>query len=216
MLFSRSLFALLLCVTSFYTVCAQLTVFGGPQSTSAGYSINGVKQETESKPGFAAGVGIKTVIEGPVHFAPQLWYSQKGYRVSFNRPSMPPDSGAVNNNATIHALELAPLVQINFSKKANYLFLRLGPSLDFNLSGRERFDSANGKSVSRSMTFSFADYSFVTAALNTQLGFQHKSGLTLFAYYNYGFGSLNNSDYGPKIFHRIAGAALGWKLGKKK
>lgn len=195
---------------------AQLTVFAGPQSTTAQYSIRGADQKTESKYGFTAGVGLKTLIEGPVYFAPQLFYSQKGYKVTFDRQAAPPDSGAKNNNATLHAIELAPLAQINFSKKASYPFLRIGPSFDVNISGRESFDSTNGKLVSHNMKFSFADYGFVTIAVNGQLGFQHKSGFAIFAYYNLGVSSLNNSDYGPNIFHRVAGVALGWKLGRKK
>jgi hypothetical protein len=208
--------AFLLCLLNLSSLRAQLTVFAGPQVTTAKYRIQDVSQKTEHKQGFAAGIGLKSLIEGPVYFSPLLFYTQKGYKVKFNRPAAPPDSGAVNNNATLHAVELAPLIQINFSKGASYPFLRIGPSFDINLSGTETFDSSNGKRKTRDMPFSFGDYGFVTVALNGQVGFQHKNGLSLFAYYNYGVSSLNNADNGPAIFHRVAGVAAGWRFGRKR
>ena len=195
---------------------AQLTVFGGPQITSAKYLIRNVEQQTSSKQGFLAGVGLKSLIEGPAYFTPMLFFSQKGYKVSFDRPAYPPDSAAKNNNTTIRAIELAPLVQFNLSKKANYVYLRVGPSADFNISGRESFDSTGNKRITRNMPFDFGGYSYVTLSANVHLGFQHQSGFTAFAFYQYGLSSLNNADYGPEIYHRVGGIALGYKFGKKK
>lgn len=195
---------------------SQLTIFGGPQTTSVDYSIRGVNQSAEYKQGFIAGAGLKTLIEGPAFFSPMLYFSRKGYKVSFNERAFPPDSGALNNNTSINTIELAPLIQINLSKQPSYLFLRFGPSFDFNLSGREVFDTASNKKIDREMVFSFGDYSHATILLNAHLGFQHKSGLTIFTHYSHGLSSLNNADLGPSIFHRVAGVSLGWKFGKKR
>jgi hypothetical protein len=194
---------------------AQVTVFGGPQITSARYLVNDIKQPTESKTGFAAGVALRSQIEGPVYLIPMLYYSKKGYDVKFNRRASPPDTAARNNNTSIHAIEFAPLVQINLSKKESYLFLRVGPAFDIAISGTERFDSAANKTVTRKMIFGFGDYSYITTSVNAQLGFQHESGLSFFAHYAYGIGSLNNADNGPKIYHTVAGVAVGWRFGKK-
>src|ERR671913_1785284 len=90
---------------------AQLAVFAGPQITSAKYTIRSAKQATEFKQGFIAGMGLKTLMEGPVYFSPMLSFTKKGYKVSFDRPAFPPDSGALNNNTSIYTLEVAPLVQ---------------------------------------------------------------------------------------------------------
>lgn len=207
--------ALFFCLISFYGQ-SQLTIFGGPQQVSADYKINDITQPTEYKTGFMAGVSLRSFLEGPIYFAPHLYYSQKGYKVVFNQQAYPPDSGAINNNTTIHTIELAPLVQINFSKKASYLFLRFGPAFDANISGKEIFDSVGNKRVERKMPFSFFQYGFVTVSGIAHLGYQHQSGLTIFGHYNYGLASLNNADFGPKIFHRIYGITAGWKFGKKK
>jgi len=211
-----SLLLLVLSFCSLATLNAQLTIFGGAQMTSAQYSIRDVDQKTSYKTGFMGGLSLKTLIEGPVYFAPMLYFSRKGYDVVFDRPNFPPDSGAVNNNTVINTVELAPLIQINFSKKASYAFLRLGPSFDFNLSGREVFDSTSGKRISRNMRFTFSDYSHATVSMNAHTGFQHKSGFTFFAFFSLGVSSLNNADFGPKIYHRIGGIAAGWTLGKKR
>ncbi|HVF81404.1 MAG TPA: porin family protein [Flavisolibacter sp.] len=195
---------------------AQLTVFGGPQISSANYTIREIGQPTKHKTGFMAGLGLSSVIEGPVYFAPALYYSKKGYEVTFNQRAIPPDTNAINNNTAIHTIELAPLVQVNFSKKPNYLFLRFGPAIDFALSGTETFDSSNIKQVSRQMVFDFAVYSYVTTSAILHLGYQHQSGFTIFAHYSLGLSSLNNNDGGPVIRHRIAGVSAGWRLAKKR
>jgi hypothetical protein len=204
-----------ICLAGFKNAKAQLTVFAGPQISSAKYTIRGTSQPTENEQGFMGGVGLRSLIEGPVYFSPMLYYSKKGYDVTFNKPAFPPDSAALKNKTSIHTIELAPLVQINFSKKASYLFVRFGPSFDVNLSGTEQFDSTGNKRINRDMVFSFGDYSYVTTSVNAHFGFQHKSGFTIFAHYTHGVGSLNNADYGPGIFHRVAGVSVGWKLGKK-
>lgn len=198
------------------TAKAQLTVFAGPQMTSARYLIGDVKQETTFKTGFMAGVNLKTLLEGPVYFTPFLYYSKKGYKVTFSSYTFPPDPAAKNNNTSIHTIELAPLIQINFSKSANYVFVRFGPSVDVNISGREGYDSTNNKHIERAMPFGFGEYGYVTAAANIHLGYQTKKGVSIFVHYAHGIGSLNNADNGPVILHRIAGISVGWQLGKKK
>jgi hypothetical protein len=191
---------------------AQFRIFAGPQLTSANYEIRNAKQETEYKQGFMAGVGLTTAVEGPLYFAPSLYFSQKGYKVTFNRVAVPPDSAALNNNTTINVIAFAPLLQLNFSKSKSHLFIRFGPAIDVALSGREVFDSLGGKRVDRAMLFDPTGYSPATAYANFHFGFEHKSGFTLYAHYEYGLSSLNNSDLGPIILHRVAGVAVGWKF----
>ncbi|HYD21236.1 MAG TPA: porin family protein [Flavipsychrobacter sp.] len=207
---------LLISLACFRRADAQLTIFGGPQQNTAHYKIQDVEQETESKYGFMAGAGIKAQMEGPVYFAPLMYYSQKGYKVTYTGSAFPPHPDALNNDVTLHTVELAPLFQVNFSSQPSYMFVRFGPSFAFNVSGKETFDSTGNKPISRDMVFSFGDYSHATVAMNAHLGFQHQSGLTLFAHYGHGLSSLNNADGGPKIFHRSLGLSLGWKLGRKK
>lgn len=209
-------YLLFFCLLFLFRAHAQLTVFAGPQITSAKYLIRNVDQPTSSKQGFVAGVGLKSLIEGPAYFTPMLFFTQKGYKVTFNQAAYPPDSGAKNNNTTMRAIELAPLVQFNLSKSPSYFFLRLGPSADFNISGSESFDSTGNKHKTQKMLFDFGGYSYVTLSANVHLGFQHQSGFTAFAFYQYGLSSLNNADYGPEIYHRIGGIAVGYKFGKKK
>ncbi len=195
---------------------AQLTVFAGPQLTTAAYSIQNINQPASYKTGFSAGLNLRTNLEGPACFAPSLSYTQKGYKVTLNRRSFPPDSAALNNNTTIGTIELAPLIQINLSKSPSYAFVRFGPSIAFAISGKETFDSTGGKKITRDMPFGYEAYSTITTSVIIQAGFQHKSGVVISGTYQYGLSSLNNSDGGPYIRQTLMGLSVGWRFGKKR
>ena len=62
----------------------QFTIFGGPQATSASYTLEGVKQKTSYKFGGQLGAGMKVPFETRLYFAPALFYSMKGYKVNFH------------------------------------------------------------------------------------------------------------------------------------
>lgn len=192
----------------------KIAAFAGAQATSAHYVINDASQPHDYKLGVMAGLGAKVPFDGNLFFFPAIYYSLKGYKVTFNSPSFPPTEVARNNNTTIHTIEIAPLFQVDFSKKPNHAFVRFGPSVDYAVSGTETFDTAStgGQSgaVKRPMVFSFGDYGRYTAAGNLHLGYETSKGFMVFAYYGLGIGSMNNADNGPRILHRIAGLSLGW------
>lgn len=211
----KPFFPVLLC--AFLCCCgavanAQFRIYGGVQLSKADYSIQNAKQPTDFKQDFMAGIGLTTLVEGPLYFAPSLYYSQKGYKVTFNRPAYPPDINAKNNNTTLNTICFAPLLQFNLSKSSNHLFFRFAPAADFALSGSETFDSTGGKQVSRSMLFGSTGYSPLTLFGVVQLGFEQRKGFTLFAHYEHGLSSLNNADLGPIILHRIVGVSAGWNF----
>jgi hypothetical protein len=208
-------FVLLITLACSSHAAGQLTIFAGSQQNNAEYIIARRDQETEAKIGFMAGVGFKKQVEGPFYFSPMLYYSQKGYKVTYNASAFPPHPDALNNDVTLHTIELSPLFQLDMSSKPSYMFVRFGPSFVANVSGKETFDTIGGKPTTRNMVFSFGDYSHGTIAFTGVLGYQHKGGLTIFAHYSHGTSNLNNADYGPVIYHRTLGLSLGWKLGKK-
>jgi len=194
----------------------KLYVFAGPQATAARYTILNQKQEMKLKWGYQAGINMKTQFEGPIYFAPAAFYSLKGYDVTFTEFREPPGVDAINNNTTIHTFELAPLLQFDLSKSPSHAFIKAGPSLDFQLFGKETFDLNNGSSVSRDMKFSFEDYGHFSANMLLQLGYETGSGFLIFGQYTHGMASINNHDGGPKIRNRAYGISLGWLINKKK
>jgi hypothetical protein len=155
-----------------------------------------------------------------LHFFPTIQYSKKGYTVDLKDQAFPPSTIAINNNTSIHTIDFAPLLQFDFSKKPSHIFLRFGPSFDFAISGTESFDTVNiaGErgNVTQDMLFSFGDYGRISASLAGHIGYQAESGFMIFAHYNYGIGSMNNADYGPRILHRIAGISAGYLFGSRK
>lgn len=208
---------LVMIVMSFgQTAQAQVRIFGGPQLVSAKYHIRNVKQDYSFKASFMAGLNLQYQLEGPFYFSPLLYYSQKGYKVTFNQKAVPPDTAALNNDTRINTIVLAPLFQFNLSAAESHWFVRFGPGFDFNVSGQEVFDSTGGKQVDRAMSFSSLAYSPATAFAAIQVGYEHENGLILFAHYEHGLSNLNNADLGPMILHRVAGVSVGWKLGRKK
>ena len=195
----------------------RTAVFGGGQLTSAKYLIEDREQSTHSKPGFMLGAGLKVPFENKLSFFPAVYYSLKGYKVDFNAQAFPPAKNALNNNTTIHSIEIAPLLQFDFSKNPSHFFFRLGPSIDVVMSGKESFDTLNTmgarETVNREMKFSYINYGKISAALNGHIGYQAANRLMIFAHYAHGIGSMNNADYGPRIVHRIYGISLGWLFG---
>jgi hypothetical protein len=212
---AKSLFFLSLFVGFGMFSNAQVRVFAGAQYATAKYTILNVNQETEGKQGFLAGIGLTNRIEGPLYFAPSLYFSQKGYKVkSYNLPSIPPNEDARNNDVSLRSIVLTPLLQFNLSQGERFAFVRLGPGFDIAVSGKESFDSAGIKTINRDMPFSNTAYSRATAFLNVQFGYEIASGLSLLAHYEHGLSSLNNRDLGPMILQRAVGVMVGWRFGK--
>jgi Outer membrane protein beta-barrel domain len=191
-------------------------IFAGAQASTAKYTIAGVKQPSGYKYGFQAGFGWKIPFETRLFFSPAAFYSLKGYKVKFNHYSYPPDTLAIDNNTTIHTFELAFLLQFDMGKQPDHFFLKAGPSLDFQLIGKEKFNLKTGGSVDRNMVYSFGEYGHYAASLLMQLGFETRSGFMIFGQYTLGLANLNNADDGPQIKHRVYGISIGKYFNKKK
>lgn len=190
--------------------------FAGPQALSTKYTVNSIKQKNNTKIGFQTGVGLKVPFEGNLSFSPVVFYSMKGYKVTFTNYAFPPDVDAKDNNTTIHTFELAGLLQYDFNSEPSHFFIKGGPSLDFQLFGHETYNLMSGGSVDRNMKFSYTDYGHFSANMLAQFGYETGSGLILFAQYSFGLASINNADYGPEIRHRIYGISIGKYINSKK
>ena len=218
-MFERLSFTLLF---SFFVVyaCAQarFVAFAGPQITSAKYTVRDVKQPVDYKTGFTAGGALKVVFDNHLYFFPSLSYSLKGYQVVLKDSAFPPSVHALNNNTTLHTIELCQMFHFDFTKKPSHFFARIGAAVDAAVKGTETFDSVDAVQglvhVTRPMKFSFTEYGLFTASANLHFGYESGTGLSMWAFYNHGIGSLNNADKGPTILHRIFGISLGWTFGK--
>jgi hypothetical protein len=211
----------LLCFITVFTAINAISqtefgFFAGPQATATHYTILNVKQKNDMKFGFQAGVAFKIPFENRLSFSPAAFYSMKGYKVTFTRASFPPDSNAKDNNTTIHTFETAALLQYDFNNQPDHFFIKGGPSLDFQLFGKETFNLIAGGSVNRSMKFSFGDYGHYSANMLVQFGYETGNGIIIFAQYSHGLASINNADGGPAIRHRVFGISIGKYLNRKK
>lgn len=195
---------------------SQFGIFAGPQSVTAKYEVNSIKQPTSSKYGLQLGFGWKIPFEAPLYFSPSIFYSLKGYKVRFNQPAYPPDTLAIDNNTTVHTGEMAFLLQVDLSGRPDHFFIKAGPTLDFQLFGREKFNLKTSGQVKRNMPFDFTAYGHFSANLLIQLGFEARNGLMIFGQYSLGLASINNADYGPTIKYRGYGISIGKFLHHKK
>ena len=205
------------CVITFVSVVSvvickaqnRFGIFAGAQTTTAKYSVADIKQPTKNKYGFNAGVGLKIPFENHLFFSPAAFYSLKGYKVKFNQHAFPPDTTATDNNTSIHTFELAFLLQLDLGSQPGHFFMKAGPSLDFQLAGKEKFHLKNGSLVDRNMPYGFTQYGHYSVNLLMQFGFETKTGFMIFGQYSPGLGNLNNADGGPSIKHRVYGISVG-------
>jgi hypothetical protein len=194
----------------------EFSIFAGPQATTSQYKANNYRQSTHHKYGFQAGAGLKVPFENHLYFAPSLFYSQKGYKVTFTQFLYPPGADAKDNNTTFHTLETAFLLQYDLSNKAAHTFIRFGPSLDFQLFGHEKFNTMPSGQVDRNMNFGYGAYGHYSANLLFHFGYEAADGLLIFAQHTRGVTSINNADDGPRIRHRAYGISIGKTLGRNK
>jgi Outer membrane protein beta-barrel domain len=198
-----------------YSQQVQTFIFAGLQGNSVKYTIKGDKQNTSFKIGGNAGIGMKVPFEGRLSFVPMFYYSMKGYDVKFDRLSALPDPTAVNNNTTIHCVELAGLLQHDFNNSPDHFFFRIGPGLDFQLFGNEKFDNNTGGTVDRSMKFAYDRYGRYSGNAHFHFGYEKANSFFIYAQYTFGLASISNYDGGPQIRYRIPGISAGFFLKKK-
>jgi hypothetical protein len=190
-------------------------VFGGVQSTTAGYKVRDKKQTTESKIGGQLGLTLKVPFDNQLFFSPVIAYSLKGFKVQLTDTASIPGKDVINNNVTVHTIDIAPLFQIDLSKNPSHLFVRFGPGIDIAFKGKESLTLKDGKVKDREMQFGSTYYSPLTSNATFHFGYETAGGFFVFGHYNHGLGSMNNSDFGPKIKHRIIGLSLGTYFGKR-
>jgi hypothetical protein len=207
-------------ITLLISVCSysqmDIGFFGGPQLTDARYEIKDKRQESSLKIGVNAGMQFKIQFENGLYFSPSIMYNLRGFKLKFSGPTFPPDSSATDNNTTFHTVELAFLLQHDFSNEPGHFFVRFGPSLDFALFGNEKFNTKTNSKVDRKMKFGFGDYGHYLASAILQFGYEAKNGLFVYGNYNYSLTSMNNADNGGFIGNRAVGVSIGKYLKKNK
>ena len=211
-----TLAVLVLLTASFAHSQVAIGFFAGPQATTSKYLINNEEQKTEFKYGFQAGMNMKIPFENRLFFTPAIFYSMKGYKVKYTQFLFPPSVTAVDNNTSMHTVELAALLQYDFGTGPGNFYIKVGPSLDFQLFGKESFRLMDGETVNRNIRYSYTEYGRYAANMLMQAGFETAGGLMIFGQYSHGMGSLNNADNGPKIKHRVYGLSIGHYLNRKK
>jgi len=211
------IFSVTLCCTITSHAQAQFGIFAGPNASTAHYSVSGHKQPTDYKYGFHLGAGFKIPFDNKISFSPALSYKLMGYKVVFNDPSFPPDLLARDNNTSYHEIDMDALLQFDLGKNPGHVFFRFGPSLNFILAGREKFNLLTGDEVDRNMKFSVLNsYGRYDASAVIQFGYETTGGIVIYASYYQHFISMNNEEQGPSIRNQLFGITIGKFFRAKK
>lgn len=193
----------------------QVGIFGGIHTTTASYKVRDKKQTTTSKLGGQLALTLKVPFDNHLFFSPVVAYNLKGFKVQLTDSASIPGKDVVNNDLSVHSIDVAPLFHIELSKSPSHLFVRFGPSVDVAFKGKEKLTFKDGKLEDRAMKFGSAYYSPITTTAVFHLGYETKGGFFVFGHYNHGLGSMNNSDFGPKARYRSFGLSLGTYFGKR-
>jgi hypothetical protein len=206
-LFSALLFASVICMAQ-----VEVNGFAGPRANTARYTIKNVKQNTGYTLGMEAGLGLKIPFDINLFFCPAIFYSFQGYSVDFNAPSFPPDVLAKNNNLVFHAFDIAPLLQYDLGKSDRHYFIKAGPSLEFVMAGKEKFDLQTGENVTRQMKFGREDYGHYLASFLVQFGYEHNENFAVYIEYARELGTMVNTTGGPEVKPRGISLVFAKKL----
>lgn len=191
-------------------------VFAGPHMSSAQYFVKGQRQDVSYKIGGIAGFGAKIPFENKLYFSPGLFYSMKGYKVDYSRFSETPRLDAIANNTTMHTIEAAFLFQYDFSSSPGHFFLKAGPSIEIQVTGREKLKLDDGTSLTRSMPYGYQTYGRYGANLVAQAGYETAGGFFIAAHYTRGLTDMSNQDGGPDIRQRAIGLTIGKYFARSK
>lgn len=121
-----------ICVLFAGTASAQKFGVKGGVNFSNIIKTNDENFNTEFKPGINAGIFLEIPIVSSLAFAPELMFSQKGYKTSGTSLL----GGANEYSVTTNFIELPVLAKINASDKFNIVF---GPQVSFLTSTKETF-----------------------------------------------------------------------------
>ena len=207
-LFSFLFLGLTFCVNA----QVKYTIFGGANLNNALFKTTsyGPTEKTSATYGYHVGIGRKFYIEDNVIFSTGAIGMLKGYQVNRGRV----DTATINTQ--YYSVEVPFLLQLNLGKKDTKPYFAFGPSLGFNLSGKDKVTKANGVATTTNMVFSFSDYARYEGSLNAIFGVQTKWGLFIEAKWMHGLGTIWNVDDSWVIKPRVASLTLGYTFGKTK
>lgn len=168
--------------------------------------------ETEGFSGGYAGAIMKIPFDNRLFFTPQIDFNYRGMKSN----ALP--AGTYSKLSELQ-VRLMPVVQIDFkhpSKNENTLFVMLGPSLGFGLTGNQTKQDGAGVPVNAKLKYGFQHYGRYDANWHTGFGYETTGGLRLLLDYTYGFGNMINTDEAPSLRYHSFSAGIGYLFGRKK
>jgi hypothetical protein len=215
MFFILSLFVL--CVQfSAFAQKSRVGFFAGPVFSDLRGTVNNIKVEGDTKPGFAAGFIVDAPINSHFSFQPAISYVQKG--TITQKPLGPTKKDRISTELRYTDLTLNVLYNTN-ADKGNF-FIGAGPYVGFNLPSKFLTKSPGDLTSETDITFgnTIAEtYRGIDFGANALMGYRLKGGFFVSANYSLGLrnlipeGSLSTGD----TKNTYIGLSIGWLVNNK-
>jgi len=144
-------------------------------------------EDIKSKVGLVIGALADIDFGSSISFRPELNFIQKGYKI---------DESGYEETLSLNYIELSPNFVYNFTAGTGKVFLGLGPSFGFGVSGRIKSKDGNDPEEEEDVDFGSNDDQVKSFDYGFNLlgGYKLANGLFLSAGYNLGLGNLSNLE----------------------
>lgn len=194
---------------------SRVGFFAGPVFSNIRGTVDGVKFDYDTKPGFTGGFVVDVPLNSHFSFDPTLAYVQKG---AITKKPLANQKDKVSTELRYTDLTLNFLYNTN--KAAGNFFIGAGPYVGFNLPSKVLTKSPNNLKSETDITFGNTiaeNYRGIDFGANFLMGYRVKGGFFVSANYSLGLrnllpeGSLSTGDIKNNYF----GVTLGWLVNNK-
>jgi hypothetical protein len=171
-------------------------------------STEGASTGSKSKIGLTIGALADVPFGGSISFRPELNFIQKGSKFSIL---------GYESTTALNYVELSPNFVYNINAGAGKVFLGLGPSFGFGISGKMKEKEPGEAEVEGDIEFGSEDNEVKAFdyGLNLLGGYELSNGLFFSAGYNLGLANLSNVE-GSEVKNRGFQIKIGFMFGGSK
>lgn len=157
----------------FFAHC-QKTSFGA----KAGINLSNIYSKDEIESGLKSGIHlggyVNYLVKGRLYYAPEILYSQQGYKATYRESDMSsPVIGETNVN--LHYINFLPLTAKYYLSQDKVMNIVLGPQIAWLATAKDKGE-VNGETVNRDLKNAFKDFDF---SMVVGLGADFNSGLNV-------------------------------------
>jgi hypothetical protein len=180
---------------------SKLGITAGATVSSYKIKAESVSVTSKGKPGVTIGVFADLPLGSSGSFMPALNFVQKGGTLK---------AEDIKSRLTTNFLEVPLNFVYNAKLSSGKFFIGAGPSLNFGISGKSKWDSQGSSDDEKVKFGKDQDFKRFDAGLNLVTGYAGKSGMLITFNYNAGLSnSVDPGDGDGKFYNRYYGLRIG-------